>query len=104
MPPNVTYAGGYIRYIKSKTVPVISVAEVQDILSVIQTRRLTPSLKTNREHISNLQARLENAAPRLCPKCGGEMVLRAIRSGENAGKKFWGCSQFPKCRAVQNVN
>ncbi|MGZ8224654.1 MAG: topoisomerase DNA-binding C4 zinc finger domain-containing protein [Methylobacter sp.] len=38
-----------------------------------------------------------------CPKCGGSMVLREIKQGQNIGKKFWGCSNFPKCRGVVNV-
>jgi Nuclease-related domain/Topoisomerase DNA binding C4 zinc finger len=35
-----------------------------------------------------------------CPRCGGVMVLRIAKKGENVGKEFWGCSQFPKCRGV----
>jgi predicted RNA-binding Zn-ribbon protein involved in translation (DUF1610 family) len=35
-----------------------------------------------------------------CPKCGEPMVLRKAKSGANAGKEFWGCSAFPKCRTV----
>src|ERR1043166_4573426 len=31
-----------------------------------------------------------------CPNCGGLMVLRTARKGENAGAKFWGCPSFPK--------
>ncbi|MFO7323096.1 MAG: topoisomerase DNA-binding C4 zinc finger domain-containing protein [Chloroflexota bacterium] len=36
----------------------------------------------------------------MCPKCGGEMVLRTAKSGANAGSKFWGCSNFPRCRTM----
>ena len=35
-----------------------------------------------------------------CPKCGEPMLLRTVKSGANAGQEFWGCSAFPKCRAV----
>ncbi len=42
-------------------------------------------------------------APRKCPKCGSEMVLRTAREGSNAGKQFYGCSAFPKCRYVQDI-
>lgn len=38
------------------------------------------------------------AAP-LCPKCGGEMVVRRRRSD---GHKFWGCKAFPRCRGSRN--
>jgi len=40
-----------------------------------------------------------NEAPR-CPKCGAEMILRTAKSGANAGKRFWGCSNYPKCRSI----
>lgn len=36
----------------------------------------------------------------LCPKCGATMVARTASSGASKGKSFWGCSTFPKCRAV----
>lgn len=34
----------------------------------------------------------------LCPKCGGKLVLRTATKGANAGNRFWGCANFPKCR------
>jgi len=39
----------------------------------------------------------------ICPKCGGKLVLRTARQGKNAGNKFYGCSNFPKCRYTVNV-
>lgn len=29
------------------------------------------------------------------------MVLRRAKRGANAGKEFWGCSQWPKCRGMR---
>lgn len=37
----------------------------------------------------------------VCPKCGGMLVLRETKRGKNAGKSFYGCSNFPKCRYVR---
>jgi len=42
-------------------------------------------------------------ATRLCPRCGEARVIRQVRSGVKAGEKFWGCSAYPKCRAVQKI-
>ncbi len=103
MPKNVTYAGGYISYIKSKTSDILSAPEVEAVYSAITTGRMAPSLATNREHVANVQRRMTQDAPRLCPKCGAEMVLRTVKSGDKGGNKFWGCSEFPKCRTIQNV-
>ena len=38
-----------------------------------------------------------------CPKCGGAMVRRVAKRGENAGSEFWGCSMFPKCRTIAPI-
>jgi restriction system protein len=38
-----------------------------------------------------------------CPRCGSEMVLRRARTGPKAGREFWGCPAFPKCRGVVEV-
>ncbi|MHB8091353.1 MAG: nuclease-related domain-containing protein [Syntrophales bacterium] len=55
MPENVTYGGSYIRFIKSKNQMVLSKAEVDEIASKIEAGRLTPSLKTNREHVKHVK-------------------------------------------------
>jgi hypothetical protein len=36
----------------------------------------------------------------VCPRCSGPMVRRIAKSGENAGKEFWGCTKFPACREM----
>ncbi len=39
----------------------------------------------------------------LCPKCGAPMVKRTAVKGPNAGKTFYGCSKYPKCRGIVNI-
>lgn len=39
--------------------------------------------------------------PGICPRCGGKLVLRTTKKGEYAGRRFLGCSNFPKCRYTQ---
>lgn len=39
----------------------------------------------------------------VCPKCNAPMILRTATKGERIGKKFWGCSNYPKCRTIVNV-
>src|SRR5690606_30195067 len=43
MPENVTYGGGYARYIKSKKTPVLSESQVIEIVKQIEQGRLPPS-------------------------------------------------------------
>ena len=104
MPENVTYGKGYTRFIKSKVQHVFTELEVKDITSKIESGRLTPSFKTNREHVKHVKTIVEKKeSSQSCPKCGGGMVLREVKKGQNIGNKFWGCSSFPKCRGVVNV-
>lgn len=42
---------------------------------------------------------IANASPS-CPTCGSAMVERVALRGKNAGNKFWGCSEYPKCRGT----
>jgi len=45
---------------------------------------------------------VKETSPR-CPKCGSEMVLRTAKRGDNQGGKFWGCSRYPECRGILNI-
>lgn len=38
-----------------------------------------------------------------CPKCGSPTQLRTARQGRNAGQQFYGCSQYPTCRGIVNI-
>jgi restriction system protein len=106
MPENVVYAGGYIRYIKNKTQPILTESEIQAICARIESGRLKPSIKTHREHVQHVKAIVEKKQRQddnACPKCGKTMVLRTTKRGENQGKQFWGCTGFPKCRTVRQI-
>jgi four helix bundle suffix protein len=46
--------------------------------------------------------RAEQKAP-VCPKCGKPMALRMARKGRNAGSQFWGCSGYPECKGVRQI-
>ena len=36
----------------------------------------------------------------VCPQCGGQLVLRTAKTGPDAGRPFWGCSNYPECRFI----
>ena len=38
-----------------------------------------------------------------CPVCGRPTTRRVARNGINAGRPFWGCTAFPRCRGGVNV-
>ena len=39
----------------------------------------------------------------MCPVCGRMMVLRIHRNGSNAGRKYYGCMDSPKCSGVVEI-
>lgn len=39
-----------------------------------------------------------------CPVCNSKMILRIAQKGKNAGRQFWGCSGFPKCRGTRQYS
>ena len=104
MPANVTQGIGFVRYIKSFDQRVFSAAQIESMLSALQTGRLAPTLATQREHVQRLKQRSNPTAERQCPKCGSNLLLRTVKSGPKAGQQFWGCSAFPKCRTMQPLN
>ncbi|MBR4732391.1 MAG: NERD domain-containing protein [Lachnospiraceae bacterium] len=89
-------------------------AKLKDLTNVDQAVKLA--------HIENIEKKFKNkdekAAPKgevseanssedaksmICPKCGSPLVLRTAKKGDNAGNQFYGCSAFPKCRYVRNL-
>ena len=39
-----------------------------------------------------------------CPRCGGRLVLRTATQGAYKGRTFYGCSNYPYCRYIQNID
>lgn len=39
----------------------------------------------------------------LCPRCGATLILRMSKRGDKAGHSFYGCSSYPKCRYIKNI-
>lgn len=40
----------------------------------------------------------------ICPKCGLPLVVRNIKKGDRAGKQAYGCSGYPKCHYMINID
>ena len=52
------------------------------------------------KHIKDIE---EKNSSDVCPRCKSKLVLRTAKSGANAGKRFYGCSNFPKCRYTRDI-
>ena len=65
------------------------------------TRKEVVSTETVKEACEAAGKVIEPVDGKMCPRCGNKLVLRTAKRGDNAGKQFWGCSGFPKCRYVE---
>lgn len=45
----------------------------------------------------------EDATKRICPKCGKNMVVRIAKKGFYSGRRFYGCTGYPKCNYLENI-
>lgn len=52
---------------------------------------------------ANIEGISETQEQITCPQCGAPLVLRMAKKGKNAGQNFYGCSSFPKCKYIKNV-
>ena len=74
----------------------------ENILTVGQMKRAYNLLVANKteistaEHIENIRAQQWKVEHGICPRCGGNLVLRNGKYGE-----FWGCSNYPKCKFIK---
>lgn len=74
--------------------------ELVDGAKLMDYVRLTSEKESpQRKPVSNIKA---TETP-ICPKCGANMVLRTATKGDKVGSQFWGCSNFPKCRATRII-
>lgn len=72
----------------------------------LETRHVDEGGYSEQLHAARLARReAQKTAPDAppCPTCGKPMVPRTARQGEHAGRAFWGCSGFPKCRGTQPI-
>ena len=67
-----------------------------------QTGGFTENMTTERLEARKAQA-VENGAPD-CPECGKPMLRRMQKKGKMQGREFWGCSDYPNCKGIRNIN
>lgn len=79
-------------------------AHIDSVNSKIQQKVQEKEVITERSvGEPNIEMAIEKEERIICPKCGAPLVMRLAKKGENAGRNFYGCSSFPKCRYIQNI-
>lgn len=75
-------------FAKDKPIELVDGLRLLELIGIKQINKVVSS-----ENAGNYQPDMN-----ICPECGEQLVIRKARKGQNAGKEFWGCSGFPKCR------
>lgn len=82
------------------------IAALVTFFSIYKNSDLKKSDTNNAEYkqIKDIKSEnLEDESIPFCPKCGSVMRLRTAKQGKYIGKKFWGCSDYPKCNSILNL-
>ena len=72
-------------------------------IEIVNHSALAATLERLNAHYDPEIQGLLNDTRKFCPKCEREMVLRTTKSGANAGRDFWGCSAYPRCRHMERT-
>ena len=108
VPANVMNEDEVVAYIASFDKAIISVASKDKFVADIQNLDASTTEQQRINHVHMLYVghspaptvRANGERP-LCPKCGAEMLIRH-RHSDNA--PFYGCSRYPKCKGIVNID
>ena len=75
---------------------IIPFEQVEYIYERINNFKSNPT-KTIEEHVNEIKTFKESL---ICPFCKGELIIRQSKNGN----KFYGCSNFPKCKFTKQIN
>jgi hypothetical protein len=78
-------------------VPINDHYEMTDLVHLFQLAVMKTKEKRPRDKVTG------DSVP-MCPVCGKMMVLRIHRGGPNAGKKYYGCMDSPRCKGVVAID
>lgn len=74
----------------------------EELIKEVEESQKKEAEASEKKKKENVQV-LGQKAKLICPRCGAELVLRTARRGASIGKQFYGCSGFPRCRFVMNI-
>lgn len=94
----VLYSSQLMNYIRSYNIPILTTNEKDDIYRKLISHNIL-DLEKRKQHLASIQKNVnrknETVQKGKCPRCDGTLVLRTGKYG-----KFWGCSNYPKCRYI----
>lgn len=67
-----------------------------------QNTQSTPRTQNSQSSQSSQTTQNSQSVP-LCPKCGKPMLRRMQKKGQQQGREFWGCSDYPNCNGTRPI-
>lgn len=98
-------AGGYVVTSGSFTSDAEDFAAGSNI-TLIGGTQLAALIETAKPSANVVEQREDRAPEKMrmtCPVCSAPMVRRTAKKGANAGRSFWGCSNYPACRGMLDM-
>jgi predicted RNA-binding Zn-ribbon protein involved in translation (DUF1610 family) len=101
VPTNVIYYHELVGMIKSYSIKNIEETELNEIFEILlHINEKYNHAKSN--HVRNVKHTIKDKetsiSSRVCPSCGGALVVRNGKYG-----KFYGCSNYPNCRFTNKL-
>lgn len=113
-------AGGYFvtsgeytndakRFVHGLNLELVDGRKLREMIDIAQqpvlTRVTADPSRSSIDVPAGVDSRVSPVAPvvpasPVCPQCNAEMSKRVARHGSNAGKEFWGCITYPKCKGT----
>jgi restriction system protein len=72
-------------FAENKPIDLIEGHQVADLIQNVQGKSYSTSQPPEEDE-------------KTCRRCSSKLVLRVARRGRNPGSRFWGCSNYPKCK------
>jgi len=100
--PRQVVSSNYMALVKSQEDVVLSPEEFDTICESLSALEVQSDGTSFNRHAETLHDRFESTTQ--CPRCGGNLVQRQSRKPGYEGNTFLGCSNFPSCRFIRNLD
>ena len=106
-----TFTAEAVRFAEGKPINLVDGDELMEMVARVR-RDESNAVHASSAHQEPLDANVRGQQPDgpesmypgapSCPRCGGNLVVRSAGRGKNAGRRFWECETFPKCRFIED--
>jgi len=89
---------GLVKSISDNKEPILTDNQIEELYQKLYPfTQVDDSVKS--KHIDDIKNK-----PLICPICGSKLVLRTVKNGNNIGKNFYGCSNYPRCKYIRDYD